>query len=368
VYSLGDSTSYLWVVTSRNLVVHSLPPRSAIERDALTLRSSLTNPNPAGDADLVSIAASLYGTLLEPAGEALDDAKTVYIVPDGALHFIPFDVLLDDDPRPPDPQANPKKRSRYFSRLPYAFQKTNLYYGPSASALATLASGRGEQSPRADMAFLGVGDPVLRRQAVSSDPEGDRMGEEMDPLPHARDELETAADRFDRDERTVLLGYDAAEGTLVEPGYLSRYRILHFATHGLIDERRPEGSCLALSVSPDSGEDGYLCASEIYGLRVGADLVVLSACATGSGPMNRGEGLLSLPRSFVYAGAGQVLYSLWRVPDPSVSKFVSSFYKETVRKRRSKGESLWRAKKELRSNGPFSHPFHWARFVLMGAD
>jgi CHAT domain-containing protein len=366
-YALGDSASYLWVVTNEDLALHRLPPRPVIETEAQALRSHLKNPAPSGDAALVEAAEALFGTILEPAAKALEDAETVYIVPDGALHFIPFAALLAEKPSPPDPEADALSRNQYFSRLPFAFRKTPVYYGPSATSLVMLASRRSQNPPAAPVAFLGVGDPVFSSDSSAVPSEENGLSTGLVPLPFTRNEVETIAGLFEPDQRTVLLGEDAAERTLVEPGYLARHRILHFATHGLIDERRPERSSLALSFPREATEDGLLQASEIYRLRVEASLVVLSACETGVGRMVRGEGVLGLPRAFFYAGAPQVLVSLWSVSDRSTSQLMSAFYTELVRKDRTEGEALLRAKEKLRRSDTFAHPFYWAPFVLMGA-
>jgi CHAT domain-containing protein/Flp pilus assembly protein TadD len=361
-YSMGDSATYLWVVTQKDLVSYQLPVFPVIDDAARKLRASLRDPEARGDETFVETASLLYGMLLEPAGEVIAKAKIVHIVPDGALNFIPFNVLLAKQPAPPDPAADDETRNRYFSKLPYAFRKAQIHYGPSASTLVALATRPGRQRDSGDLlAFLGVGDPVF--SSGSADPGG---SSDLLPLPFTRDEVNSIAEHFDEDARTVLLGEDAAEKTLSEPGFLSRYEILHFATHGLIDERRPERSSLALSFPKDPSEDGHLQAAEIYKLEMSADLVVLSACETGTGRMVRGEGVLGLPRAFLYGGASSVMVSLWSVSDRSTAELMSAFYEQRTRKGRSDGEALRRAGEHLRKTEGFAHPFYWAPFVLMG--
>ena len=228
--------------------------------------------------------------------------------------------------------------------------------------MVALASRPGRQRDSGNLlAFLGVGDPVF--SSGSAEPGG---SSDLAPLPFTRDEVNSIAEYFDEDARTVLLGEDAAEKTLSEPGFLSRYEILHFATHGFIDERRPERSSLALSFPKDPSEDGYLQAAEIYKLEMSADLVVLSACETGTGRMVRGEGVLGLPRAFLYGGASSVMVSLWSVSDRSTAKLMSVFYEQRTGKGRSHGEALRRASEHLRKTEGFAHPFYWAPFVLIG--
>jgi CHAT domain-containing protein/Tfp pilus assembly protein PilF len=359
-YALGDSASYLWVVTRKNLSLFRLPPRDAVETVARTLRTALSNPDPSGDAILVEAASSLYGMILGPAEPLLGKMKNAFVVPDGALHFVPFDGLLTRASAPLDPGADATARGDYLSRLPYAFLDASLDYGPSATTLMTLTTlERGRD--RASMEFLGVGDPVFH----ASD---DADAKDLSPLPFTRDEVTGIAKRFKPETETLLLGEDAAESRLLEPGFLGRYRILHFATHGLIDERHPERSRLALSYPRDPSEDGYLQASEIYGRRLAADLVVLSACETGRGRLVRGEGVLGLPRAFFYSGASSVVVSLWSVSDRSTTRLMQGFYEQFVDKKRPTAEALRRAKDALRQDPEFAHPFYWAPFVLMGAS
>jgi CHAT domain-containing protein len=151
-----------------------------------------------------------------------------------------------------------------------------------------------------------------------------------------------------------LLGAEAQESTLVEPGFLSSFRILHFATHGLPDEQFPMRSALALSFPKDASQDGFLTAAEIYRLHLSADLAVLSACETGKGKMVRGEGVLGLPRAFLYAGVRNVVVSLWSVSDEATALLMRNFYGDLVTKTAMIESKEW------------NHPFYWAGFVLLG--
>lgn len=365
-FTLGDSASYLWVLTAKDLEFHRLPPREEIESQVQRLRAGLTNPLPATDADLVDAAATLYSMLFGPVKEHLEKAKTVYLVPDGSLHFIPFEVLLEEPVQAPQADLAPEARNAYFARLPYAFRKTRVLYGPSATTLSTLASARTKEKKK-DPTLLAVGDPVFGTgEGAEAEESAIRTG--LAPLPYTRDEVETIASYFKEDRRTTLLENAAREKTLVEPGYLSKFDILHFATHGLIDERRPDQSRLALSFPQDPSEDGYLQASEIYGLDLHADLVVLSACETGLGKMVRGEGVLGLPRAFFYAGASSIVVSLWSVSDHSTADLMSAFYQRMISRGDAPAEALRRAKEELRKTDTFAHPFYWAPFVILGPE
>jgi CHAT domain-containing protein len=226
------------------------------------------------------------------------------------------------------------------------------------------------------MDFLGVGDPRFGRiladsaEGSASLPEVDatraaqRTG--LEPLPYTRAEVEASSRFFPPGKAELLLGSEAREATLVEPGFLSRFRIVHFATHGLTDERFPMRSALVLSDPQDPSEDGFLAASEIYPLRLDAELVVLSACETGMGKMVRGEGVLGLPRALLFAGASNVVMSLWSVSDEATAELMTRFYEEMTDRKRPPAQALARAKVSMLESERWSHPFYWAGFVFLG--
>ncbi|NNE71772.1 MAG: CHAT domain-containing protein, partial [Rhodothermales bacterium] len=145
----------------------------------------------------------------------------------------------------------------------------------------------------------------------------------------------------------------------------NRFRFVHFATHGLVNDDRPDYSGLALA---GSGTDALLQASEIFNLPINADMVVLSACETGLGQLVKGEGMVGLTRAFMYAGASTVAVSLWSVSDQSTSTLMREFYGHLRGADASKTEALQRAKLTLLSDESTAHPFHWAPFILVGLN
>jgi CHAT domain-containing protein len=294
--------------------------------------------------------------VLSPARLELKKASTVIIVPDGLLHLLPYEVLFEKTSAPLPKTAD--DRGEFFAKLPFALGTRRVFYGPSSSVLALMASQKGA-APKGRQ-LLAVGDPVFVPPGSGQDSTA------LIPLPGTRAEVEKIAEKFRPEERDVLLGTAAREKTLTEPDFLQKFRIIHLATHGLVDERHPERSSLALSYPQDPQEDGYLQASEIYHLHMNADLVVLSACETGLGRMVRGEGVLGLPRAFFYAGARSVLVSLWSVSDRSTAQLMTSFYGSLVGKGEDTSRALSTAKETLRKKGTTSHPFYWAPFILIG--
>jgi CHAT domain-containing protein len=187
-------------------------------------------------------------------------------------------------------------------------------------------------------------------------------------LPLAREEAESILGLAPESERLGALGFDASKATANDPK-LAQYRILHFATHGLLDSAHPELSGVVLSlVDPDGcPRDGFLRLHEIYNLKLPADLVVLSACQTGLGKEIRGEGLVGLTRGFMYAGAKSVVASLWKIDDRATAALMKRFYEGMLGAARlTSAEALRKAQIEMWKTGNWNHPYYWAAFVLQG--
>ncbi len=149
---------------------------------------------------------------------------------------------------------------------------------------------------------------------------------------------------------------------------LSNYRILHFATHGLLNTKRPELSGLVLSIYDKKGkqQDGFLSLNDIYNLDLDSEMVVLSACQTALGKDVRGEGLIGLSRGFLYAGSKRIVASLWKVDDAATAEFMSRFYKNHLQNKMSASAALRQAKIEMKKIPRYKSPFYWSAFTLLG--
>jgi CHAT domain-containing protein len=149
---------------------------------------------------------------------------------------------------------------------------------------------------------------------------------------------------------------------------LSKYRIIHFATHGVLDLEHPELSGIVLSMVDEKGQpqDGYLRLHDIYNLNLPAELVVLSACQTGIGKQVRGEGLIALTRGFMYAGAKSVLASLWKVDDAATSELMAEFYKQMFTNKLKPAAALRAAQVKMSHQKRWQSPYYWAGFFLQG--
>jgi len=149
---------------------------------------------------------------------------------------------------------------------------------------------------------------------------------------------------------------------------LNQYRILHFATHGLLNSERPELSGLVFSLLDREGkpQDGFLRLHEIYNLQLNADLVVLSACESGLGKEIKGEGLIGLVRGFMYSGAPRVVASLWTVDDYATAELMKLFYQGMLKDGLPAGAALRAAQLEFSKEKRWASPYFWAGFVLQG--
>jgi len=148
----------------------------------------------------------------------------------------------------------------------------------------------------------------------------------------------------------------------------SRFRILHFATHGIINDKHPERSGIVLSLVDERGraQDGYLRLHEIYNLQLSADIVVLSACQTGLGKEIRGEGLVGLTRGFMYAGSPRVVASLWKVADAATAELMKRFYQGMLKDNLRPAAALRAAKVEMWKQKRWNAPYYWGAFELQG--
>jgi CHAT domain-containing protein len=165
----------------------------------------------------------------------------------------------------------------------------------------------------------------------------------------------------------VRLDFDANRAMAMSPR-LADYRVIHFATHGLIDNNHPESSGIVLSLYDEKGQaqNGFLRLHDIYNLNLPVDLVVLSACSTALGKEVVGEGLIGLVRGFMYAGSRRVLASLWKVDDEATGELMMEFYRAMFERKLPPAAALQAAQIEMRKSGRWAHPFYWAGFVLQG--
>jgi CHAT domain-containing protein/Tfp pilus assembly protein PilF len=417
-YSLGERRSFVWALTDTSLQVFTLPARKTIENTARQVYESLTSRSrrmgketarqrqmrlAQADLDYTQSAAALSQMILGPVADLLH-GKRMLIVGDGALQFISFSALPMPQPvlaRSPSGTAGTLATAPEPGRpLVLEHEVVNL---PSASTLTELGRARLNR-PEPPKAVAVFADPVFDRQDERVTQLRFRSGGEPGPAPGARSPAKPFAGPEERWIRSAMdvglikgrgeylgrllwsqreaaailkvtpagqgmeaLGFDANLDSVRSPA-LSQYRIVHFATHALLDGKNPERSGLVLSLVDQRGrrQDGFLDLDQIYNLNLPVDLVVLSACDTALGEEIRGEGLLGLARGFLYAGACRVMASLWNVDDEATSELMAHFYRSMEQDGRSPAAALRLAQIAIAKDGRWRSPFYWAAFQLQG--
>jgi CHAT domain-containing protein/Tfp pilus assembly protein PilF len=403
-YALGEDRSYLWVVSPTSIESFTLPKRSEIESQARRVYGTLTARNETlrfekqeqksarvalADAEYLEAATVLSRTVLGSAGKLLGK-KRLLIVSDGALQYVPFGAL----PIPGSDALsvmNRKRRAGAYRPLAVEHEIATL---PSASTLAVLREERlrRQRGSRAlavlaDPVF-GPDDPRVKRQpsGVSQQADGSGGGADVVPaldaylvrsagdfakkefqrLPNTRIEADAISAFVPQGEKRELLDFQADRRAAMS-AEMGDYRIIHLATHGLLNSEHPELSGIVLSLVDKEGrpQNGFLRLNEIYNLRLGADLVVISACQTALGKEVRGEGLIGLTRGFMYAGAPRVVASLWAVDDEATVELMKNFYREMLTRSQRPAAALRAAQVAIwkRKRLP---PYYWAAFVLQG--
>jgi CHAT domain-containing protein/Tfp pilus assembly protein PilF len=392
-YSLGDDASYLFVVSQTSITSHQLPKRGEIEAATRRARDLLTAPQPrpgeteaqrqarikGARADYWLQAAALSQMLLGPAASQLG-AKRLLIVAEGALQYLPFGAL----PTPEIERHGAREPGRQGkSPLPTPLIVNHeIVHLPSASALAVLRHELTGRQPAAKAVAV-LADPVFSADDARVRPgakaQADReapsdltraisdVGGELRRLLMTRDEAENILSVTPRNGGFAALDFRANRATATGDE-LSNYRIVHFATHSLLNSEHPELSGLVLSLVDEQGkpQDGFLRMHEIFNLRMPADLVVLSACQTGLGKELKGEGLVGLTRGFMYAGAARVVASLWEVNDAATAELMKRFYRRMLRDGMRPAAALREAQIEMWKSPQWQSPFYWGGFILQG--
>lgn len=352
-FFVGDSTAYIFYVGQKNLLVHSLAADSVLTQEIITLRRLLSEREfmktpKESFSDFVKTAFSLYQKLYQPFEKQID-TEEVLIIPDGILAYIPFEVLIQ--------KTVPENKINYLS-LPYLLKEKSISYAYSGSIWlhplpANLASSK------SCVAFAPVFEGESKGLISRGEVDAPRQG--LAALTQTREEVKQIAKQTGGD---VFLENEATETHF--KAISADYNVIHLATHTLINDESPLD--LKLVFAAEKGEnDGYLYLYELYGMRLNAQMAVLSACNTGYGRLQRGEGVMSLARGFAQAGVPSVVMSLWTAQDQSTSQIMASFY-EHLSKGETKDAALRHAKLAYLDNTQkiASHPYFWSAFVVLG--
>ena len=429
-YALGDDHSYLWAVGPDSLRSFQLPKRADVETAARCFYKLLTARNKQvkgeteaqrqvrleqAEAQHPQAAATLSRMLLGPVAPLIK-GKRLVIVADGALQYIPFSAL-------PEPShgmiANAKTMTVNQASLTPLIVQHEIVSLPSASTLAVLRQEiKGRQPAPNVVAVLAdpvfdAHDPRVSRAVGSANPEvqhqsqktiatrgpeetetasqtetdslsasltegrltrsasevGLRQGAELHfaRLAFSRREAQDIVAAAPAGKAMMVVDFKASLQTATDPE-LAHYRIVHFATHGLLNSEHPELSGLVLSLVDEQGrpQDGFLQLQDIYNLNLPVDLVVLSACETALGKEIRGEGLMGLTRGFMYAGAPRVIASVWKVDDVATAELMKRLYRGMLTDGLPPAAALRQSQIEMWKQPRWQSSYYWAAFVIQG--
>jgi CHAT domain-containing protein/tetratricopeptide (TPR) repeat protein len=354
-YAVTDDHTYLFAMTKAagrteaEARVYTLPvKRDELEKQIENFRRQLASR----DLGFRESARRLYELLLKPAQAHLRGKTNLIIVPDDRLWELPFHALMNGADR-------------------FLIQDAALSYAPSLTVLREMTNHRRRRAPASPpFTLLALGNPSLDQETIDRATQATR-DEKLDPLLEAEQEVKVLRYIYGASRSRVYTGPDAREDRAKSEA--GEARILHFATHGILNDASPMYSHLVLARG-DQNEDGLLEAWELMQLDLKADLVVLSACETARGRYGAGEGMIGLTWALFVAGVPSTLVSLWKVESADTRDLMLDFHRRlrtpptAARSATRKAEALRQASLKLMKNPATSHPFYWAGFVLVGDD
>lgn len=371
-YTVTRGRTYVFAIDKQRFHTFSVDyPSTEMEKDVDSLVRPLQKLDTQSSWD-PSVAYKIYSKIFQPVEFILNGKKTAIIVPHGPLTALPFEILVD---------SKSHQSKRFWSandRPSFLVEKYAFCYEPSSYLLAW--SRKIHKSKRPGWNMVAFADALYSDSEKSRElnPGAQRLlgslnatpyssrGDYLKPLPGTRKEVSEVV-RLVGGPTQVYFGQEATE-TLFKKADLSRYAYIHLATHGVQLKgagKFQQQPAIVFSIYGDRESDGFLQLGEVFGLKLNADMVVVSSCLTPT-KTSSGEssGLYELARAFMFAGADSVILSMWQVNDDSTAKLFIEMYRNLAEA--SKAESLRKAKLDLLRSPGTSHPYYWAPFVLIG--
>lgn len=358
-YFYGDETSWAVVLNKNGLNVTRLPHQTDLAGQVSRFNKAITQKQ---DSTYLKLGHALYQTLLEPIKGQLESTTPLLIVPDGILSLLPFEALLT---------KSVTRTGTTFNDLPYLLNSYSISYTPSVSLSSFFNTRPPKLYPKRLVAFA----PVFSFPTAGGfqrEGEGNRWA----PLPSTEYEIKQIATSINEQRSfwaaltgkhpaKMLLGREATESRFKHES-LKSYQYVHLATHAFTSHTGEGTAGIVFYPDKETKEDGILYAEEIYGLTLQNELVVLSACETGTGTVRAGEGIIGLSRAFQYAGVENLMVSLWNVEDRSTSRLMITFYRLLQQAKEPPYKALRQAKLNLTHTLSYSHPRYWAPFIFIG--
>lgn len=346
-YFVGDEHIYILVITNSEIKFNRVPKSHNFNNQIEDLRKLISNPPAAQNSDLEfkkfqAASYDLYKLLIAPIGLS-SPIDQLIIIPDDILAYLPFEILLTN-------QNASNKVNYKLNNLDYLMEDYQITYLYSTTLL-NHSHNKKDKNRNGDIISFA---PSFGNQTSKIDSSDCSLGS-LSALACNSYEAESVVELF---TGKTLIGAAASSQNFNEE--VNNYRIVHFATHSCLNDENPMLNKIFFN-------DDYISNYDLYNLSLNNELVVLSACNTGSGTLRRGEGVMSLSRGFIHAGCPSVLMSLWSVEDCTTTDIMVNFYKE-LKQGKSKDLALQTAKLNYlnQANKLESHPFYWAPFVHIG--
>lgn len=352
-YFIAEGKTFVFRIKAAQTDLLLMPEEANMYKRIVAMRNAILFKE---KATYIKSARALYTDLFPDS----TPGKKLILVPHGELAMVPFEALLTSEVKPETP----------YDQMPYLIKQSDIRYAFSVSLWSRMQQ-KGADKPM--KSFIGMA-PVFNGSSSEMSPASDTVltragvfkGGKITPIPATEKELVTIHGMFPASQ--ALLNQHATEDQ-IKSGVLGDYKYVHIATHGFVDAEHPELSGILLYPHTTGKEDNILYASEMYQLHLNADLVTLSACETGIGRVNKGEGMIGLTRPLFYAGARNLVVSLWKVADNSTSELMISMYNQiklTESTVPSYSNSLTLAKRKMISAGKYAEPYYWSSFILIG--
>ena len=367
-FALGERQSYVWVISKTSVKFAKLPSRNDINKSAREFYLALTNRDSKDEIATIEKSKQLSRQILQSLSKEITNLKRLVIIADGSLQLVPFSALT-------------LATNEIFQPLAATIEIVNA---PSFSSLLFLRENKANRQTSPDKLLAIFADPIFQddderisKIKTKTSPNSDETAklnqtlrdfgvDRLARLPFSGIEAREIA-KFEPEKTTLVLGANASRQTFLRGDFAS-YRILHFATHGFLNQQNPDLSGLVLSLFDENRQpqNGFLRVIDLYSLHLNADLVVLSACQTALGKEVDGEGIVGLTRGFMYAGASSVVSSLWKVEDAATAELMKRFYRAMLKENQTPSAALRIAQNEMRQIPRFSNPRNWAGFTFTG--
>jgi CHAT domain-containing protein len=345
-YFLGEEFIYVFTVSKDSVQVDFSKKPENFEQKIIDFNKQITTGYESAFKEYVLIAHELYETLFpKKTNETLDH---LIIIPDGYIGLIPFESLLTEAYT---------GTITDFQSFPFLIKQYRIHYAYSAGLYLKSTEQKFSEIKKT---WFGIAPVFQTNNKVIN-------GVKLSELPGSEEEVNRISELLLQKEyhvQTIL--HDNATETTLKNKNLKQYGYIHIATHGHVNTSNPKLSGIFMAY--ESGQnDGVLYAGEIYNLEMQAHLVILSACETGFGKIEKSEGIIGLGRSLLYSGADNIMVSLWKVSDESTSRLMIDFYKELLENENNNALALHKAKlRMINKGGNFAHPYFWSPFILIG--